>query len=197
MHSTVIPTIIFATNNAHKVTEVRAVLGNKYQVLPLQEAGILVDIPEPFNTLEANAHEKCRVIFELTGNNCFSEDTGLEVFALNGEPGVLSARYAGENRSAADNMQKLLHNLRDVSNRKAQFKTVISLVWNGEWHQFTGICEGQIINEPRGTAGFGYDPIFVPDGANKTFAEMNMNEKNEFSHRKKATQQLLHFLLKQ
>ncbi len=186
--------IIFATNNQNKVEEVRAVLGGSFNILTLKEAGILIDIPEPHDTLEANATEKSGTIFNLTQKNCFSEDTGLEVDALNGEPGVKSARYAGESRNFDDNIEKLLSNLNGVNNRSARFRTVISLMLNGEEYFFEGICPGQIIDVRKGNNGFGYDPVFVPDGTDKTFAEMTMEEKNRFSHRKKAMEKLIQFL---
>ena len=186
--------IIFATNNQNKVEEVRSVLGDHFEILSLQEAGILIDIPEPHDTLEANATEKSKTIFMLTNKNCFSEDTGLEVEALNGEPGVKSARYAGENRSFDDNIEKLLGKLATTHNRTARFRTVISLIIDGKEYYFEGICPGRIINERRGSHGFGYDPIFVPDGSNSSFAEMTMEEKNRFSHRKKAMEKLIQFL---
>ena len=187
-------TLIFATNNQHKVDEIRKVLGGIFDVITLKEAGINIDIPEPHSTLEENATEKSKTIFALTGKDCFSEDTGLEVDILNREPGVKSARYAGENRSDADNIQKLLSNLINENNRRAQFRTVISLIREGKEHQFEGICEGKITSKERGEKGFGYDPVFVPDGSEKTFAEMSMEEKNKYSHRKKATEKLIDFL---
>lgn len=187
--------IIFATNNANKVKEIKAVTGNALQILSLAEVGIDIDIPEPYDTLEANASEKSAVIHSLTKKNCFSEDTGLEVEALNGEPGVKSARYAGESRDFQANIDLLLHKLAHKENKAAQFRTVISLVWNNQEYLFEGICKGQITLNQKGNEGFGYDPIFIPDGANKCFAEMSMEEKNGFSHRKKAMNQLLNFLL--
>lgn len=189
--------IIFATNNANKVKEVQAVLPATLQVQTLKEAGIDIDIPEPHDTLEANALEKARVIHQMTGKDCFSEDTGLEVAALNGEPGVRSARYAGEIKSDAANMTLLLHKLEGSENRQARFRTVIALILDGKEHLFEGICEGRIIAAPKGSEGFGYDPIFVPDGSENTFAEMGMAEKNKFSHRKKAVAQLVTFLKQQ
>jgi XTP/dITP diphosphohydrolase len=186
--------LIFATNNAHKVDEIRAVLSDKIDILTLQEAGISIDIPEPHDTLEANATEKSKTIYELTGINCFSEDTGLEVAALKGEPGVKSARYAGEDKSFEKNIDKLLEKLGNNLHREARFRTIISLIIDGTETQFEGICTGQITSEKRGTSGFGYDPVFVPDGAGKTFAEMSMDEKNQYSHRKKATEKLVAFL---
>ncbi len=186
--------IIFATNNQNKVEEVRAVLGSSFKILTLKEAEILIDIPEPHDTLEANATEKSRTIFNLTHKNCFSEDTGLEVEALSGAPGVKSARYAGEARSFDDNIEKLLLNLSNQNNKAARFRTVISLILEGNEYFFEGICPGKIINERKGDNGFGYDPVFVPDGSDKTFAEMTMEEKNKFSHRKKAMEKLIQFL---
>jgi XTP/dITP diphosphohydrolase len=186
--------LIFATNNAHKVQEIQAAIGNAIQVISLKEAGIDVDIPEPHDTLEANATEKSRTIQELTGENCFSEDTGLETDALNGEPGVKSARYAGEDKAFDKNIDKLLARLGDNTHRTARFRTVISLLWEGKEFLFEGICEGTIIQERRGTEGFGYDPVFVPAGSTRTFAEMSLAEKGQFSHRKKAADKLVSFL---
>jgi|SRR5436189_3512910 len=187
-------TLIFATNNQNKVNEVRSVLGNRFNIITLTEAGIHIDIPEPHDSLEANATEKSRTIFTLTHKDCFSEDTGLEVEALNGEPGVKSARYAGENRDFAENIEKLLLNLKSQNNKTARFRTVISLVLDGKEYLFEGICPGKIIPEKKGLNGFGYDPVFIPDGSHKTFAEMEMEEKNKFSHRKKAMEKLITFL---
>lgn len=186
--------LIFATNNQHKVDEIRIVLDHTFDIITLRESGIEIDIPEPHDTLEANAKEKSSVIYKLISQNCFSEDTGLEVDALNGEPGVKSARYAGESRSFEDNIDKLLNNLKTLVNRSARFRTVISLILNGEENQFEGICEGTILKERKGINGFGYDPVFVPTGSTKTFAEMNMEEKSAFSHRKKAMVKLIAFL---
>jgi XTP/dITP diphosphohydrolase len=186
--------IIFATNNQNKVEEVRAVLGSRFNIITLKEAGIDIDIPEPHDTLEANASEKSKTIFAITNKNCFSEDTGLEVVALNGEPGVKSARYAGESRSFDDNIEKLLTKLAASDNKTARFRTVISLILDGEEYLFEGICDGTIIAERKGDNGFGYDPVFVPDGSDKTFAEMDMAGKNKFSHRKKAMEKLVTFL---
>ena len=186
--------MIFATNNQHKVDEIRSVTGNDLRIITLKEAGIDIDIPEPYNTLEENASGKSKTIFEMTAINCFSEDTGLEVAALNGAPGVKSAWYAGDNRSFDANIEKLLLNLADKPDRSARFRTVISLLTDGKETLFEGICEGRIIEEKRGTQGFGYDPVFIPAGSAKTFAEMSMDEKNQFSHRKKATEKLVAFL---
>lgn len=188
--------LIFATNNQHKVEEVRAVLGALFNIITLKEAGIDIDIPEPHDTLEANATQKSQTIFKLTGQNCFSEDTGLEADALNGEPGVKSARYAGEARSFDDNIDKLLTKLEPLKNRSARFRTVISLILDEKEYAFEGVCKGKIIDHRKGNNGFGYDPVFIPDGSDKTFAEMDMDEKNKFSHRKKAMQKLIDFLTK-
>ena len=188
--------LIFATNNKHKIDEIRTVIGSKFNIITLAEAGINIDIPEPHDTIEENAAEKSTFIYNLTTKDCFGEDTGLEVEALNGEPGVKSARYAGEGRSSLDNINKVLQKLEGSSNRNAQFKTIISVIINGKQTQFEGICKGRIIEELKGTDGFGYDPIFIPNGCNKTFAEMTMEEKNIFSHRRKSTDKLIEFLLK-
>ncbi len=188
-------TLIFATNNKNKVKEIRTVIGSKFNIITLEEAGINIDIPEPHNTIEENAVEKSSFIFNLTGKDCFGEDTGLEVEALNGEPGVKSARYAGDNKNATDNIKKVLSKLNNNKNRNAQFKTIISVIINGNHQSFEGICKGKIINELKGKDGFGYDPIFIPDGSTKTFAEMSMEEKNIYSHRRKATDKLIEFLL--
>jgi XTP/dITP diphosphohydrolase len=187
-------TIIFATNNLHKIEEIKKIVPSSFHIITLKEAGINQDIPEPYNTLEENASAKSSVIHQLTQQNCFSEDTGLEVTALNGAPGVKSARYAGEGRNFEENIQKLLHNLQGKTDRSARFRTVVSLIWNKEEYYFEGICEGNIIDAPKGEQGFGYDPVFMPDGSNKTFAEMSLEEKNLFSHRRKATDKLVQFL---
>jgi XTP/dITP diphosphohydrolase len=188
-------TLIFATNNQNKVEEIRKVTNGLFNIITLKEACIDIDIPEPHDTLEANATEKSTVIRRLTNQNVFSEDTGLEVAALNGEPGVKSARYAGEGRDFQANIDKLLQNLEGKTDRQAQFRTVVSLIWEGKEYLFDGICKGQIITQQKGLQGFGYDPIFIPDGATKTFAEMTMDEKNIFSHRKKAISKLIDFLM--
>lgn len=186
--------LIFATNNQHKVDEIRHATGGTLELLTLREAGIDMDIPEPFDTIEANASEKSRVIYQLTGQNCFSEDTGLEVEALHGEPGVKSARYAGDERSPEKNIDKLLQNLEGENNRRARFKTIISLLIDGKETIFEGICEGHILPERRGGQGFGYDPVFVPLGDTRSFAEMGLAEKDHYSHRTRATQKLVTFL---
>ena len=187
-------TLIFATNNSNKVIEVRSLLNDNFKILSLKEAGIEIDIPEPFNTLEENAIEKADVIYRLKGISCFAEDTGLEVDALHGEPGVKSARYAGNKKAFENNIDKLLYNLNNITDRSARFRTVICLTVNGKHNIFEGECTGTIISEKRGVNGFGYDPVFVPDGATKTFAEMSLPEKNIYSHRKKATEKLISWL---
>ena len=186
--------LIFATNNQHKVDEIQSAIGNQIEVISLNEAGIDIDIPEPHETLEENASEKSRTIFSITGINCFSEDTGLEVDALNGEPGVKSARYAGEEKNFVKNIEKLLKNLEGKSDRKARFRTVISLILDGKEWLFEGVSEGEIIQDQRGHNGFGYDPVFMPSGSTRTFAEMDLEEKNKFSHRRKAADALVLFL---
>ena len=187
-------TLIFATNNRNKVAEIQSLVGPNFTIIPLKEAGIEIDIPEPHDQLEDNAKEKALTIFNMTNQNCFSEDTGLEIVALGGAPGVKSARYAGENSNAQSNIDLVLSNMTGVENRTAQFRTVICLIWENQTYYFEGICKGQILNNMQGENGFGYDPIFVPDGASKSFANMTMEEKNQFSHRKKAVAQLFEFL---
>ncbi len=186
--------IVFATNNQHKVNEIRSALPEDISIITLREAGSDVDIPEPHETLEENAAEKARTIFRLTGLDCFSEDTGLEVTALDNAPGVHSARYAGDEKSFDRNTEKLLANLEGKTDRSARFRTVICLILQGKEHYFEGRCEGRIAGEPGGSQGFGYDPVFIPEGSDKTFAQMGMAEKNRFSHRKKATDMLVVFL---
>ncbi|MBC7848997.1 MAG: RdgB/HAM1 family non-canonical purine NTP pyrophosphatase [Chitinophagaceae bacterium] len=189
-----ISSLLFATNNAHKVTEIQSAIGNQLQVISLAEAGIDIEIPEPHDTLEQNSLEKARTIHHLTGLDCFSEDTGLEVDALDGEPGVRSARYAGEPASAQKNMSKLLQELGRNTNRTARFRTVISLIWANEEFLFDGVCEGIILEAPQGREGFGYDPVFQPLGSELAFAEMSLAEKNKYSHRRKAADKLILFL---
>lgn len=186
--------LIFATNNQYKVGEIRYVIGSSFDLLTLKEAGIDIDIAEPHDTLEANAIEKSKTIYQMTKTSCFSEDTGLEVTALNGEPGVKSARYAGEDKTFDKNIAKLLDKLKDKTDTTARFRTVISLILDGEEHLFDGICNGKIARERKGRHGFGYDPVFIPDGSDKTFAEMSLEEKSRFSHRQKATEKLVTFL---
>ena len=186
--------LIFATNNQNKIAEIKRVVSAGLEIITLKDAGIDIDIPEPHDTLEENAREKSTVIHKLTGENCFSEDTGLEVAGLNGAPGVRSARYAGDEADNKKNIALLLQNMAGQTERTAQFKTVISLILDEKEYQFTGICKGKIFTEERGVGGFGYDSIFIPDGDDRTFAEMTMEEKNIYSHRKKAVMQLVDFL---
>jgi XTP/dITP diphosphohydrolase len=186
--------IIFASNNKHKAEEIRAVLGAKFDIITLKEAGIEIDIPEPYETLAENAREKSMVIHRLTGMDCFSEDTGLEVDALNGAPGVRSARYAGEQATADDNLKKLLVEMKGIEKRSARFRTVISLILNGQEYMFEGDCEGNITDNASGTAGFGYDPVFMPEQYDKTFAELGIEVKSAVSHRKKAIEKMTAFL---
>lgn len=186
--------IVFATNNKHKLEEVRFALKDKYEVLSLQDIGFLDDIPEPYHTLEENALTKSKTIFLKYGLDCFADDTGLEVEALNGAPGVYSARYAGANCSFEDNVNKLLDELKGKDNRKARFRTIISLIVDGKEYQFEGIVNGVITEDRAGVKGFGYDPIFQADGKSISFAEMDLDEKNEISHRGLAVKKLIAFL---
>ena len=186
--------LVFATNNLHKLKEVQSMLPQHIQILSLKDIGCFEDVPETQLTIEGNAIQKANHIKTHYGYDCFADDTGLEVDALNGEPGVFSARYAGEQRDANDNMNKLLNNLQTLTNRKAQFKTVIALHLNGKLETFTGICKGAITHKKFGTEGFGYDPIFKAEGYDSTFAEITLEEKNNIGHRGKAVQQLVSFL---
>lgn len=187
--------LVFATNNAHKLEEVSAILGDKIELLSLKDINCDADIPETADTLEGNALLKAEYVYKNYGLDCFADDTGLEVEALNGAPGVYSARYAGgEGHNAEANMQKLLHNMEGKDNRKAQFRTAVSLILNGKEYLFEGVIKGQIIKEKHGTSGFGYDPIFMPDGYNKTFAELGNEIKNQISHRAIAVNKLCEFL---
>ncbi len=186
--------IVFATGNAHKVAEVNQLLNGQFEVVSLKDIGCTEDVPETSPTIEGNALQKARYVFEKYGNDCFSEDTGLEIEALNGEPGVLSARYAGENKNADANMNLVLKKLERKTNRRARFKTVIALILGGKEYTFEGIAPGSIRQERSGEGGFGYDPIFEPEGYSITFAEMNAQEKNAISHRGKAVRQLISFL---
>lgn len=188
--------LVFATNNAHKLEEVRAVVGNKFEILSLKEIGCLEDIDEPGETLQENALIKARYVKEKYGYDCFGDDTGLEVEALDGAPGVYSARYAGGDHDSVANMQKLLKELNGAINRKAHFRTVIALIMDGKEYLFEGKINGAIIEEQRGTTGFGYDPIFMPDGYNQTFAELGSEVKNNVSHRALAVKALCEFLEK-
>ncbi|MEY8686019.1 non-canonical purine NTP diphosphatase [Bacteroides sp. AN502(2024)] len=187
--------LVFATNNAHKLKEVAAILGDKVELLSLNDIGCQTDIPETAETLEGNALLKASYIFKNYHLDCFADDTGLEVEALDGAPGVYSARYAGgEGHNAQANMLKLLHELEGEENRKAQFRTAISLILDGKEYLFEGVIKGEIIKEKRGDSGFGYDPIFKPEGYNKTFAELGNEIKNKISHRAVAVQKLCEFL---
>jgi XTP/dITP diphosphohydrolase len=186
--------LIFATNNQNKIAEIKAALTKGLEIITLKDAGVDIEIDEPFNTLEENAIEKATVIFGITKQNCFSEDTGLEVIALNGKPGVKSARYAGVKADNKKNIALLLKNMEGIDERNAQFKTVICLLLNNREYLFTGICKGKINSKETGSMGFGYDAVFTPDGADKSFAEMSMDEKSKYSHRKKALQKLIKFL---
>ncbi len=186
--------LVFATSNEHKLREVQHVLGERIKLMPLKSIGINEDIPENYHTLQENALQKARYIYEKTGKNCFADDTGLEVQALNWEPGVFSARYAGDEKNPKENIRKLLNNLRDVENRCARFRTVIALILDGHEYLFEGIVWGRIIDHERGSDGFGYDPIFVPDGFDQTFAEMPLSVKNSISHRGMAVSKLNQFL---
>lgn len=188
--------IVFATNNAHKLSEVKAVLGEGYELVTLKEVGITEDIPETGETLDENASIKARYVYERTGLNCFADDTGLEVAALNGAPGVRSARYATDGHDFAANNRKLLRELEGVADRRARFRTVISLIRGGVEQQVEGIVRGTIATEESGCEGFGYDPLFIPDGKSVTFAEMSAEEKNTISHRGRAVAELVKILKK-
>ena len=192
--------LVFATNNAHKLEEIRAILGDKVEILSLNDINCHADIPETADTLQGNAALKAQYIYENYGLDCFADDTGLEgleVEALNGAPGIYSARYAGgEGHDSEANMKKLLSEMQDKENRKARFRTVICLIEDGKEHFFEGIVNGSIIRERKGGAGFGYDPVFMPDGYSETFAEMGNDEKNKISHhRARAVQKLCEYLL--
>jgi XTP/dITP diphosphohydrolase len=186
--------LVFATNNRHKLDEVSNKIGDHFELLTLNDIGCTEDIEETGSTFEGNAAIKSKYIYNKYHLNCFGDDSGLIVDALNGEPGVFSARYAGEHGNHAANIKKVLTKLNGVENRKARFVTVISLMWEGKEHLFEGVVEGTIRHETTGTSGFGYDPIFQPDGYNITFAEMSMDEKNKISHRARATEKLISFL---
>ena len=188
--------LVFATNNRNKLKEVQALVLEPIQLLSLEDIDCLEDIPETQLTIEGNAIQKIEYLKKHYNVDGFADDTGLEVKALHGEPGVFSARYAGDQRNAQDNMDKLLKNLEGKTNRSAQFKTVIALTLKGQLHTFTGICKGTILTEKRGDQGFGYDPIFQPEGYEQTFAEMDLALKNQIGHRGKAIQQLVQFLNK-
>lgn len=186
--------IVFATNNAHKLTEVQSVLGDAYTLVTPRDCGVTEEIPEDQETLEGNASQKARYLHRRTGLDCFADDTGLEVEALGGAPGVHSARYATDGHDFAANNELLLRNLEGVGNRRARFRTVISLILDGEEHLFEGIVEGHIAQCASGSEGFGYDPLFIPEGSAKTYAEMDPAEKNALSHRGRAVRKLAEFL---
>lgn len=186
--------LVFATNNQHKINEVAPLMPASIKLIGLKQLGFNGDIPETADTLEGNASMKSYFIYNQYNTNCFSDDTGLEIDALNGEPGVYSARYAGKGCSFKDNIMKVLSKLRGIENRKAKFRTVISLIIDGKEYLFEGKIEGQIIKEVKGSEGFGYDPIFLPDGYNITFAQMPLEQKNVISHRALAVKKLVDFL---
>lgn len=186
--------LVFATNNLNKLKEIQHILGDRIELLSLSDIGCSEDIPETAPTLEGNALQKAMYVFAKYGYNCFADDTGLEIEALNGEPGVYSARYAGEEKSAEANMEKVLSRMKELKNRKARFRTVIAVVIDGKKTLMDGIVEGEILTEKHGTDGFGYDPIFQPIGWTKTFAEMDLATKNQISHRSRAVQKLVTFL---
>ena len=186
--------LVFASNNKNKIKEIQLMVPKHIELLSLEDIGCTVDIPETDDTIEGNAILKANYVSEKYGYDCFADDTGLEVEALNGEPGVFSARYAGEQKNANDNMDKLLSALENSNNKNAQFKTVIALNINGKQELFTGIAAGRITTEKKGTQGFGYDPIFQPTDYTETFAELSLDVKNKISHRAKATQKLIEYL---
>ena len=188
--------LVFATNNKHKLEELQAILGDQFTLLSLKDIECFDEIPEEQPTLEGNARQKAYYIYDKFGMNCFADDTGLEIKALNGEPGVYSARYAGEDKNSEANMKKVLEKLTKINEREARFRTVISLVIDGEEKQFEGIVNGEILTEKRGDSGFGYDPIFKPEGFDQSFAEMGLEDKNKISHRGRAVQKLVDYLKK-
>jgi XTP/dITP diphosphohydrolase len=186
--------LIFATNNLHKLNEVQSLIGNIFLLKSLGQIGCTDDIPETAPTLEGNALLKAQYVFETYGKNCFADDTGLEIDALQGRPGIFSARYATDGHDFEANIDKVLNELAGIKNRKARFRTVIALILDGTVHYFEGIVNGEIISERRGSKGFGYDPVFLPDGYFATFAEMPLSEKNIISHRARAISKLVDFL---
>ncbi|WP_321348026.1 non-canonical purine NTP diphosphatase [uncultured Draconibacterium sp.] len=188
--------LVFATNNKHKLEELQAILGDYFTLMSLKDIECFDEIPEEQPTLEGNASQKAFYVYNKFGMNCFADDTGLEIDALNGEPGVFSARYAGEDKNSEANMNKVLEKLAKINERKARFRTVISLVIDGEEKQFEGIVNGEILKEKRGGSGFGYDPVFMPEGFNQSFAEMGLADKNKISHRGRAVQKLVDYLKK-
>lgn len=190
-------TLVFATNNAHKLAEVKQLVGDRFRILSLQEANVEGEIPETGTTLEANALEKVQFIYNRLQLPCFSDDTGLEIAALDQRPGVYSARYAGSSCSAEDNMDKVLAEMEPISNREARFRTVIALIVDGQEQTFDGTVNGTILPKRQGEEGFGYDPIFQPEGETRSFAQMSSEEKNSMSHRGRATRKLADYLLEQ
>ena len=187
-------TLVFATNNPHKLKEIKAKVGNSFEIKSLKDIEVSEDIPEPYETLEKNAFNKARCIHEKYGYDCFADDTGLEIDALNGRPGVYSARYAGPQCHFQDNINRVLREMEGETNRSARFRCVIALILNGQEHQFEGAVEGKILTEEHGSEGFGYDPVFQPDGYDQSFAEMPLEIKNKISHRGKAVAKLTAFL---
>ncbi len=186
--------LIFASHNAHKALEIQSILPSGIELKTLADLNYHEEIPENEQTIEANSQFKAHFVYQKFGENCFADDTGLEVFALGGRPGVHSARYAGEHRDSDDNMNKLMQELEEMTDSSAQFKTVIKLYWEGKEYQFEGIVTGKIARVKTGSEGFGYDPIFIPDGEQRSFAEMSMSEKNTYSHRARAIEKLVRFL---
>ncbi|EHP45488.1 non-canonical purine NTP pyrophosphatase [Odoribacter laneus] len=186
--------LVFATNNRHKLEEITRMLKDKYEIISLEEIGCREEIPEDYETLQENALEKARYVKEHYGYDCFADDTGLEIEALGNRPGVYSARYAGPAKNSEDNMHKVLGEMKGEENRKARFRTVIALLLGGEEHFFEGIVEGKILEQQQGEIGFGYDPIFCPEGYRQSFAEMPMEQKNQISHRGQAVRKLAEFL---
>jgi XTP/dITP diphosphohydrolase len=186
--------LVFATNNKNKIKEIKHLLDNSLEILSLEDIGCFEDIPETADTIKGNAIQKAEYVYTNYGYNCFADDTGLEIEALNGEPGIYSARYAGEQKNAEDNMNKVLEKLQGITNRKAQFKTVIALIIDGKQTCFEGIAKGEMTTEKSGSEGFGYDPIFKPKGFDITFSEMDLIQKNKISHRALAMKQLISFL---
>lgn len=186
--------LVFATANQNKAKEIQSLIPDSIEILSLNDINCLEEIPETQATIEGNATQKAFYVYEKYNYNCFADDTGLEIEALNGKPGVLSARYAGDAKDANDNMDKVLSEMEAITNRKARFKTVISLVISGKEVQFEGVVNGTILREKRGDSGFGYDPIFLPDGSDRSFAEMELSEKNKTSHRAKAVNKLVEYL---
>jgi XTP/dITP diphosphohydrolase len=188
-------TLVFASNNEHKIIEIKSLLGNSFKLLSLSDINITDDIPEEEPLIEGNALAKARYVFNATGLNVFADDTGLEIHALNGLPGVHSARFAGEMKDSSANIDKVFSMLQGKQDRKARFKTVIALILDKKEYLFEGIVDGEIITEKRGRGGFGYDPVFLPEGKNLTFAQMDLAEKNTISHRARAFEKLKEFLL--